>query len=130
MRRSFATSIARALTALTLTVFAGSAPNAQSQSAAGDPQGLSSGATRAPKGVEGELLVKFRRGTSNGARTLARVNAGGELIRAFRAVPGLEHVRLAQGMSVPEALARYRSRADVVYAEPNYVLHTLQSQTM
>src|SRR5205814_7372636 len=130
MRRSFAASIARALTALTLTVFAGSAPNAQSQSAAGDPQGLSSGATRAPKEVEGELLVKFRRGTSNGARTLARVNAGASLIRAFRAVPDLEQVRLPQGMSVPAALERYRSRADVVYAEPNYDLHTLQSQTM
>src|SRR5438105_15127131 len=132
MRRLSPTALAHAFAVLTLALVAGGAAMvAQSPQspAGGNPQDPGAGATRAPREVEGELLVRFRRGTSNGARTAARVNAGGSLVRAFRAVPDLEQVRLPQGMSVSDALARYRAPPDRVDSEPAYARHPPQAHT-
>ena len=83
-------------------------------------------APRAAKQVEGELLVKFRRGTLATQRAVAHGWAGARRLRAFNVVPGLEQVRLPEGVTVKDAIARYRAHPDVVYAEPNYIVHALQ----
>ena len=85
--------------------------------------------SRAARRVEGELLVKFRRGAPNGARAAAHGWTGAERLRTFSVVPNLEHVRLPQGVSVEDAIALYRAHPDVVYAEPNYIVEALQTQT-
>ena len=83
-------------------------------------------APRVAKQIEGELLVKFRRGTLATQRAVAHGRAGARRLRAFNVVPGLEQVRLPEGVTVKDAIARYRAHPDVVYAEPNYIVHALQ----
>ncbi len=83
-------------------------------------------APRAARQIEGELLVKFRRGTLTAQRSVAHGRAGARRLRAFNVVPGLEQVRLPEGVTVKDAIARYRAHPDVVYAEPNYIVHALQ----
>src|SRR5579862_1639352 len=84
-------------------------------------------ATRTTKHVEGELLVKFRRGTSNAERAVAHGWAGARRLRSFGVVPDLEHVKLRPGLAVKDAIALYRAHPDVVYAEPNYIVQGTQT---
>src|SRR5207253_7120659 len=48
--------------------------------------------------------------------------SGGRVQRAFTSVQGLQLVGLPAGLSVSDALSYYTSRADVVYAEPDYIV--------
>ncbi len=87
-------------------------------------------APRAPAFVPGELIVRFRPGTSPASR--------GVLMRAANAQVG-EHIVTAAmrgrgdsegitvlrtSMHVPDAIAALQGRADVEYAEPNWVYTT------
>jgi subtilisin family serine protease len=73
----------------------------------------------------GELLVKFRRGTTRANRDIAHGWArGARTLRTFRAVADLDLVRLPPGMAVDEALALYEQYPDVEYVEPNYTVQT------
>lgn len=76
----------------------------------------------APTYIEGELLVKFRGDVQSMSDAASAALPGARVVHAFRRVPGLQHVRLPPGMSVDEALARYRADPQVAFAEPNYVL--------
>lgn len=72
--------------------------------------------------VEGEVIVKYKTGVSELARQSGIMAAGAvstqslDLIKAHR-------VRLPKGTNVPAALARFKSDPDVLYAEPNYIVH-------
>lgn len=66
------------------------------------------------------ILVKFARPAAASAKVAA---VGDDLVRETRSDVAV--VRLAPGQSEAQALADYRSRADVVYAEPNRVRHLL-----
>jgi len=46
-------------------------------------------------------------------------------MRGFRTVKGLHLARLSSGVSVKDALRSYRHDPDVLYAEPNYIVHAL-----
>ncbi|MBA3728778.1 MAG: S8 family serine peptidase [Actinobacteria bacterium] len=92
---------------------------------AGAFAGVSTAATpevRLVKGsyVPGEVLVRFREGASASAMAAAHASAGATVLRSFTSVSDLQLVRLS-GMSVGEALAKYRQRSDVLYAEPNQI---------
>jgi subtilisin family serine protease len=72
--------------------------------------------------VPGELLVKFRPGT-----TVQKMSG---LHKAVRAVgkkdfkgAGVHHIKLPKDLSVEEAVESYVRDADVEYAEPNYLVH-------
>jgi subtilisin family serine protease len=69
---------------------------------------------------EGELLVKFKPGVVK-ASAMTHQHIGSAVIRGFDIVPNLEHVKLAEGMSVEEGILHYMSDPDVEYAEPNYI---------
>jgi thermitase len=64
------------------------------------------------------ILVKFASATGASAKVAALGDDP-----AGKTVGGVEVVDPGPGQSVADALARYRSRADVLYAEPNRVLH-------
>jgi subtilisin family serine protease len=66
----------------------------------------------------GELLVKFRTDSPNPREKLARV--GLETIGSFSAL-GWQHVRLPQGMTVEEGIARYRSLSGLERVQPNFI---------
>ena len=84
---------------------------------------LAEPAAAAPRTVPTELLVKFRRSTARARveNALSRVPQAAA-IRAYRVVPQLYRVRIAQGTTLEQALDTYRRDPDVEYAEPNYVL--------
>ena len=52
---------------------------------------------------------------------------GGEIVRHFPLVPGLCLVTLPAGAKVEQALTPYNHAADVLYAEPDYVVHAIQT---
>lgn len=96
----------RAIVASALVVFALTAyPSAQ--------------APAARKVVAGELLVKFRPGVNDDAKTNTHRAAGGTRLNEI-ARTGLQRVRVAPGNETT-AIARYRNNPNVLYAERNYV---------
>ena len=75
-----------------------------------------------PPHVADEVIVKFRDGVPESTKSTARSRVSGIRLRAFRILDGLEHHRLPPGVSVDEAIAKYRQDPDVLYAEPNYIV--------
>lgn len=68
--------------------------------------------------VEGQILVKFRSLTSSQNSRMHRA-VGGRVIDRFPQI-GVELVQLRTGVSVNQALMRYRRSSAVLYAEPNH----------
>ena len=78
--------------------------------------------TADPKGhVPGELLVRFRAGTSTFQRGALHAATGATVVREFSSVPGLQLVALTSGTPLARAIAQYGASAAVLYAEPNHV---------
>src|SRR6266496_5403599 len=74
--------------------------------------------------VPDEIIVKFRDGVDEFTKDLARFRVSGTRKKIFKIIPGLEVVKLQQGVSVEEAIDLFEQIPDVLYAEPNYLLHT------
>lgn len=74
-------------------------------------------ADQRPVYVAGEVLVKFRDHPDLAALPLAAKSS------ALAPGRGLHLVRLAAGVTVGDALAELWRRADVEYAEPNFIVH-------
>ncbi len=75
----------------------------------------------APKYRPGEVLVRFRPGVAKEAKAAAHAAVRGQVIRQYRIVPGLQHVRLPEGMTVEQAVARYQKNPSILHAHPNYL---------
>lgn len=73
-----------------------------------------------PTWVPGELLVKFR-SKSNSAVVLRK--SGARSVQSFKALPGLNRVRLGKGANLQASLEALRAMPEVEYAEPNYFLY-------
>jgi len=76
--------------------------------------------------LPGQLLVKFKPGTSAMERTEALASVAASRMRKFKLID-TELIRLPQGMSVKEGLELFRSMPQVEYAEPNYRRHALET---
>lgn len=86
----------------------------------------SANAAQPPRYVEGELLVKFKGGPRGPAAAVARDRMKHELKHNFDFI-GWQHIRLPRGMSVDQALARYKQLPGVLAAEPNYIAQATDS---
>jgi subtilisin family serine protease len=74
--------------------------------------------------VPGQLLVRFAAGAT--AATVSATNAavGATTAKSFAyLVPNLQLVNLRPGLTVTSAMSSYAQRADVLYAQPNWVSH-------
>lgn len=71
-----------------------------------------------------ELLVRFRAEAKNVAIQKAHERVHGELARSYQIVPNLHLVRVPDGTDVLQAAGAYRADPAVLYAEPNYAVHT------
>jgi subtilisin family serine protease len=69
---------------------------------------------------KGELLVRYKTGTSSAASARANAAVGASAVRRFSIV-NAEQVKLPEGVSVKEAIAQYMQDPNVLYAEPNYL---------
>ncbi len=74
--------------------------------------------------VEGEVLVRFRRGADRPAQERAAARVQGEIVKRD---PGLDYAKLEllAGTTVEEAVARLDDDPAVVWAEPNYLREAL-----
>ncbi len=68
----------------------------------------------------GEILIKFRHQASPSQRQAIRTDLGAGTRRQL--LRGIEHLRLGRGVSIEEALERYRRHPHVLYVEPNYLI--------
>jgi subtilisin family serine protease len=81
-----------------------------------------------PKFKPGQVLVRFRPGVSKHAVEAAHSLISGRAAKTWSIVEGLQLVHLPANRSVREALRAYRQNPNVLYAEPNYVVHALGAQ--
>ena len=72
------------------------------------------------KFVEGELLVRFKPGVTEGEQSTLLAAQGARVKRALP-LPRLKLVRLPKGASVHAAAAMFSRRPGIAYAEPNYL---------
>jgi subtilisin family serine protease len=122
---------ARSLAAAAAGILFLCSPLARAQNAAppktiAQPAGI---ALPAPTGRPSRLfddtsvLVRFKAVAPPNLRAMARAQVHGTRLRAYSIVPGLEHIRLAPGQNVDEALAALRRLPFVAYAHRNPVIH-------
>jgi hypothetical protein len=76
--------------------------------------------------VKDELLVRFAPNIPKA--TIDQINAtiGAQVLQSFQIVSNLYLVKIPAHLSVPEAIARYKGYASVLYAEPNYIVRKAQ----
>ncbi len=67
------------------------------------------------------VLVKFNRGAQK------EFLPGSGPARGFQGAPDLFLVENPHGLSVPDAVARYKANPHVLYSEPDYVVHSLDT---
>jgi hypothetical protein len=70
--------------------------------------------------VPGEILVKFRDGTTDQAKEAIQRKVHLETIRLI-SKPNLYLMRIRDGSSVESVMERLRNYEDVQYSEPNYI---------
>ena len=70
--------------------------------------------------VEGEVLVRFKRGATETIRGSVRSTVSAHRVR--RLGRSLEHLRLGRGRTTRDAVERLRRHPDVEFAEPNYLV--------
>jgi len=70
--------------------------------------------------VPGEILVKFRDGTTDQAKEAIQRKVHLETIRLI-SKPNLYLMRIRNGSSVESVMERLRNYEDVQYSEPNYI---------
>ena len=71
--------------------------------------------------VPGEVLIKFRPAARASDRAAVRASLNARPLHNFDFI-GVEHVAI-RGLSVEEAMARFRNHPHVAYVEPNYELY-------
>lgn len=78
-----------------------------------------------PKFKSDELLVRFRAGTPVASRQKAHAAVSGQVLRSWGSVPGIQLVQVPHSVGTTRAIFRYRQNPNVLYAEPNYIVHAL-----
>ena len=72
--------------------------------------------------VPGEVLIKFKKGTSHAEIKASHSNLRAREIRRIEPI-GVRRIKLPSDISVKEAVAHYKMDPNVKYAEPNYIIH-------
>src|SRR5260370_9898024 len=85
--------------------------------------------TRAKNGQQAaykssELLVRFRAETESVILQGAHEKVRGEVERTYQIVPNLHLVRIQEGFDLLQIAATYKDNPSVIYAEPNYEVHS------
>jgi len=76
--------------------------------------------------VKDELLVRFTLDTPKSAVDQINAAIGAQVLQSFQIVSNLYLVKIPAHLSVPQAIARYKGYANVLYAEPNYIQRKAQ----
>jgi len=79
-------------------------------------------ATKEPKFRSDRVLVRFRAATPRARMQAAHDQMGASVVGEPAIVDHLQVVQPKQGMTVQDAIHRYRANPDVLYAEPDYIV--------
>lgn len=77
--------------------------------------------------AEGELLVKFREGITDGTARELIAGKGATVIRFMESIQ-VYHLRLQKGQDVEDAVQEFSAMPEVQYAEPNYRIKLNKAQ--
>ena len=113
---------ARRAGAATAVVVAACVLSGMPVAAAQSGPALRSAAATAPAAEPGEIVVGFRSGVDASERAAARSAADVRATRGLLA-RGAQLVKVERGQTVREAITALEQRADVRYAEPNWIYH-------
>src|SRR3954452_14259181 len=84
--------------------------------------------TRTDKFVPGQLIVRYKDGVAapraGAAATTSSIMSGATIARSFPKIRNLRVVQLPEGVSVQQGLAQLRVDPNVLYAEPDYIVHS------
>ncbi len=80
-----------------------------------------------PSYIPGQVVVRFQESVDS-ARSLEIVEAEGASIKTVLKRTGLHLVLLPEGMSVEEAVERFRRYPEVLSAEPDYRARRLEGE--
>src|SRR4051812_4859553 len=84
--------------------------------------------TRTDKFVPGQLIVRYKDGLAapraGAAATTSSIMSGATIARSFPKIRNLRVVQLPEGVSVQQGLAQLRVDPNVLYAEPDYIVHS------
>jgi subtilisin family serine protease len=75
----------------------------------------------------GEVLVRFREGTSEARIAAVHNSVGAQVIQTFQIVPNLQLARLPDALGVTDAITRYKADPDVLYVQPNFIYRVDQT---
>jgi subtilisin family serine protease len=75
--------------------------------------------------VPDSLLVRFQPGATAAEKAQVHTSLGVRVKHEYSLVPGLENWKLPPGLSVPQALQALQRNPNVLYAEPDYIVHAL-----
>jgi subtilisin family serine protease len=87
---------------------------------------LTTSAAAAPEIMGGEVIVKFKPGASQAAIDAILADLHAVPIRRFGRIQ-VEHDRISGGLTVPQAIARYRNHPAVQFIEPNYIVSIVRT---
>ena len=79
----------------------------------------------APDIIPGEVLVGMRAGRDTSDAVFRVTNAVGGAVRSHQAKLHSYRLKIRQGLAVSDAIALLQQNPDVLYAEPNVILHAL-----
>lgn len=79
-----------------------------------------------PQFVKGELLVKFSSGVTTQAIEASISQLGAQSVEEMSAI-GVRKLKIVTTQSVKDAVQKFSELPNVVYAEPNYIYHTLNT---
>jgi subtilisin family serine protease len=80
-----------------------------------------------PKYTEGKVIVRFRKGTSESAMAEAHASVQSQVLHRSSLVENLEVVELPANTRVKDAIHAYKLNPNVLYAEPVYVVHAVDT---
>ena len=71
--------------------------------------------------------MRFRDPVAAPARAIIHADVGVTVVKTYDTIDNLQLVRLTPGSDVAEAIEQYRSRPDVLYAEPDWIVHAIDT---
>jgi subtilisin family serine protease len=80
-----------------------------------------------PKYRSDRVLVRFRPGVDRSRMQAFHAKLGDKVVSEPASVDRLQIVQIAAGATVKDAIKSYRSNPDVLYAEPDYLVHALET---
>jgi subtilisin family serine protease len=83
--------------------------------------------TQFPKYRPDRVLVRFRPGVDRSRMQAFHAKLGDKVVSEPASVDRLQIVQLTTGTKVKDAIKSYRSNPDVLYAEPDYLMHALET---